>query len=125
MRGQMLYNVTAENPHAVVCGALRDALGRWEWVDMMVLFCKRSTAEEAKFSRKISKLRQEMVVAYDDKVDFIRELEVVPNIDDAVKTTRFLKENLSNDDKRVQKLLNIEIEAGISSDQKSHFIQTL
>ncbi|GKC09084.1 hypothetical protein Tco_1000694, partial [Tanacetum coccineum] len=80
-----------------------------------------SVAEEAKFFRRISELRQEMVVAYDDKVDFIQELEVVPNIDAAVKTARFLKENLSNDDKRVQKLLNMEIEAGISSDQNGCF----
>nr|GFA51865.1 hypothetical protein [Tanacetum cinerariifolium] len=93
----MLYNAVDENPHAVMrvmtslpkCGALRDAVGGWDWVDMMVLFCKRSAAEDAKFLRRISELRQEMVMAYDDKVDFIRELEAVPNIDVAVKTARF------------------------------------
>ncbi|GJR77286.1 hypothetical protein Tco_0089651 [Tanacetum coccineum] len=76
------------------CGALQDAVGGWEWVDMMVFFLQK-------------------------------ELEVVPNIDAVVKTARFLKENLSNDDKRVRKLLNMEIEAGISSDQNGCFFQTL
>ncbi|GJR18992.1 hypothetical protein Tco_0967519 [Tanacetum coccineum] len=42
----------------------------------------------------------EIVVAYDDKVDFIRELEVVPGIDAAVKTVEFLNENLWKDDKK-------------------------
>ncbi|GKD15490.1 hypothetical protein Tco_1199897 [Tanacetum coccineum] len=48
----------------------------------------------------------EIVVAYDDKVDFIRELEAVPGIDAAVKTVEFLNENLWKDDKRLRKLRN-------------------
>ncbi|GJV08699.1 hypothetical protein Tco_1346355 [Tanacetum coccineum] len=107
------------------CGALRDAVGGWEWVDIMVLFCKRSAAEDRKFFRRISELLQEMVVAYDDKVDFIRELEAMPSIDAVVKTAEFLNENLRKDDKRLRKLRNMEIDAGISADQKERFIQTL
>nr|GEV16852.1 hypothetical protein [Tanacetum cinerariifolium] len=44
-----------EKPHAGV-----------EWVDMMVLYCQRSAAEDHEFSRRINVLLQEMVVVYDD-----------------------------------------------------------
>ncbi|GKA87188.1 hypothetical protein Tco_0808899 [Tanacetum coccineum] len=36
----------------------------------------------------------EMVAAYDDKLDFIRELDVMSGVDAAVKTTEFLNETL-------------------------------
>ncbi|GKA71933.1 hypothetical protein Tco_0778149 [Tanacetum coccineum] len=61
-------------------GALQDAVGGWEWVDMMVLFCKRPTTEDREFARQISDLLLEIVVAYDDKVDFIRKLEAMSGI---------------------------------------------
>ncbi|GJX48311.1 hypothetical protein Tco_0273501 [Tanacetum coccineum] len=86
---------------------------------------RESAAEEAEFSRRISELWQDMVMAYDDKVNFIRELEAVPNIDAAVKTAKFLTDNLSTDDKRVRELINIEIEIELSSEHKGYFSQTL
>ncbi|GJV42896.1 hypothetical protein Tco_1427432 [Tanacetum coccineum] len=46
------------------------------------------------FLLRISELLQETVVAYDDKVNFIQELEAVPGIDVTVKTAEFLNENL-------------------------------
>ncbi|GJW51270.1 hypothetical protein Tco_0092621 [Tanacetum coccineum] len=96
-----------------------------EWVDMIVLYCKRSAAEDREFARRINELLQEMVVAYDDKVDFIRELEAVSGIHAAVTTFEFLNENLWKDDKRLRKLRNMEIDAGMSADQKDRFTQTL
>ncbi|GJR32973.1 hypothetical protein Tco_1109205 [Tanacetum coccineum] len=74
---------------------------------MMVLYCRSSAAEDRDFARRMNELLQEMVSAYDDKVDFIRELEAVPGIDAAVKTAEFLNENLWKDDKRLRKLRNI------------------
>ncbi|GJS47764.1 hypothetical protein Tco_0597885 [Tanacetum coccineum] len=75
-------------------GALRDAVGGWDWVAMMVLYCRSSAAEDRDFARRMNELLQEMVAAYDDKVDFIRELEAVPGVDAAAKTVKFLNENL-------------------------------
>ncbi|GKD55500.1 hypothetical protein Tco_1288887 [Tanacetum coccineum] len=66
-------------------------------------------------------LRKYPTMAYDDKVNFIRELEAVPNIDDAVKTAKFLTDNLSTDDKRVREMINIEIEIELSSEHKGYF----
>nr|GFC77059.1 hypothetical protein [Tanacetum cinerariifolium] len=54
---------------------------------------------------------QEMVVAYEDKVDFIQELEIVLDIDAAVTTTKFLNENLWKDDKRLRKLHNTKMDS--------------
>ncbi|GJV28188.1 hypothetical protein Tco_1384636 [Tanacetum coccineum] len=77
------------------CGALRDAVSGWDWVAIMVLYCQISIAEDHDFARRMNQLLQEMVVAYDDKVDFIQELEAVPGVDATGKTDEFLKENLS------------------------------
>ncbi|GJV28671.1 hypothetical protein Tco_1385119 [Tanacetum coccineum] len=73
------------------CGALWDAVGGWEWVDMMILFFKRSATEDREFARRISDLLPEIVVAYDDKVDFIWKLEAMPGIDATIKTAELLK----------------------------------
>ncbi|GJT87010.1 hypothetical protein Tco_1068727 [Tanacetum coccineum] len=62
------------------CRALRDVVGGWDWAAMMVLYCQISIAEDHDFARRMNQLLQEMVVAYDDKVDFIQELEAVPGV---------------------------------------------
>ncbi|GJZ70052.1 hypothetical protein Tco_0633602, partial [Tanacetum coccineum] len=59
------------------CGALRDAVGGWDWVKMMSLYCQ---SNEHNFAGRLSDLLQEMINAYDEKVEFIRELEVVSGI---------------------------------------------
>nr|GEV52885.1 hypothetical protein [Tanacetum cinerariifolium] len=107
------------------CGALRDAVDGWDWVAMMVLYCRSSIAEDRNFLRRMNQLLQEIVVAYDDKLDFIRELEVVPGVDAAAKTTEFLNKNLWKDDKKLQKLCNMEIDATMRADQKERFIKKL
>ncbi|GKD61389.1 hypothetical protein Tco_1298898 [Tanacetum coccineum] len=96
-----------------------------EWVDMMVLYYQRSAAEGREFSRRINVLLQEMVAAYDDKLNFIRELDVMSGVGAAVKTTEFLNETLWKDDKRLRKLRNMEMDAEEGFDQKECFIQKL
>ncbi|GJW83077.1 hypothetical protein Tco_0156222 [Tanacetum coccineum] len=85
------------------CGALCDAVGRWDWVQMMSLYCQSSAADE----------------------QFIRELEVVPGIVAAVKTAEFLNENLWKDDKMIRKLRNMNIDAGMKADEMENFDQFL
>ncbi|GKD65577.1 hypothetical protein Tco_1307685, partial [Tanacetum coccineum] len=65
-----------------------------EWVDMMVLYCQNAAAVDREYARRINALLQEMVVAYDERVDFIWEMEFVPGVVAAVKTAEFLNENL-------------------------------
>ncbi|GJW14103.1 hypothetical protein Tco_0018236 [Tanacetum coccineum] len=78
----------------VKCTALQERVGGWEWADMKALYCKNPVEEDSEFARRMGVLLQEMVVAYDDRVDFIRELEVVPGIAASVKTDEFLNDAL-------------------------------
>ncbi|GKE28258.1 hypothetical protein Tco_1443642, partial [Tanacetum coccineum] len=105
--------------------ALRDAVGGWDWVAMMVLYCQSSAVEDRDFTRRMNELLQEMVSAYDDKVDFIRELEAVLGVDTTAKTAEFLNENLWKGDKKLRKLRNMEIDASMRADQKDRFIEKL
>nr|GFC54451.1 hypothetical protein [Tanacetum cinerariifolium] len=73
----------------VKCAALQERVGGWEWADMMA---------------RMGVLLQEMVAAYDDRVDFIQELEAVLGIAAAVKTAEFLNDALWKDDRKIQRL---------------------
>nr|GEZ96810.1 hypothetical protein [Tanacetum cinerariifolium] len=103
------------------CGALRDDVGGCDWVQMMSLYCESSAADERNFAGWLSDLLQEMINAYEKKVEFIRELETVPGIATVVKTGKFLNENLWKDDKRIRKLRNMNIDAGMKADEMENF----
>nr|GEU38553.1 hypothetical protein [Tanacetum cinerariifolium] len=47
------------------CGALRDAVGGLDWVQMTSLYCEGSAADERNFAGRLSDLLQEMINAYD------------------------------------------------------------
>ncbi|GKE42367.1 hypothetical protein Tco_1469651 [Tanacetum coccineum] len=107
------------------CRALRDAVGGWDWVQMMSLYCQSSAADERNFAGRLIDLLQEMINAYDEKVEFIWELEAVSGIAAAVKTVEFLNENLWKDDKRIRKLRNMNIDAGMKADEMENFVHKL
>ncbi|GJT75984.1 hypothetical protein Tco_1042709 [Tanacetum coccineum] len=107
------------------CGALCDAVGEWDWVQMMSLYCQNSAADERDFAGRLNDLLQEMINAYDKKVDFIRELEGVPGIAAAVKTGEFLNNNLWKDDKRIQKLRNMNADAEMKANEMENFAHKL
>ncbi|GJZ21117.1 hypothetical protein Tco_0558156 [Tanacetum coccineum] len=79
------------------CTVLHERVGGWEWVNMMVLYCQWSAAEDRKFASQISALLREMIAAYDDKLDFIRELKVLPGVIAAVKTAELLMRRWDRD----------------------------
>ncbi|GKA42127.1 hypothetical protein Tco_0734787 [Tanacetum coccineum] len=58
-----------------------------------------------------------MVNVYDEKVDFIRELEDMAGVDEAAKTLKFLNDNLWKDEKRLRKLRNMEADAGTKANE--------
>ncbi|GKB59260.1 hypothetical protein Tco_0915446 [Tanacetum coccineum] len=66
-----------------------------------------------------------MESTYDEKVNFIRELEAVSGVDAAAKTTDFLNENLWKDDKWVRKLRNMEMDSNLLAFEKERFIEKL
>ncbi|GJX25374.1 hypothetical protein Tco_0231670 [Tanacetum coccineum] len=104
------------------CGALCDAVGGWDWVQMMTLYCQSSVEDERNFAGRLSDLLQEMINAYHKKMDSIRELEAVSGIATVVKTAEFLNGNLWKGDKRIRKLCNMNIDVGMKADQMENFV---
>ncbi|GKE51283.1 hypothetical protein Tco_1486439, partial [Tanacetum coccineum] len=76
--------------------------------------------DDRSFARRLNDLLQEMESAYDEKVNFIRELEAVSGVDAAAKTADFLNENLWKDDKWVRKLRNMEMDSNLLAFEKEH-----
>nr|GEW19371.1 hypothetical protein [Tanacetum cinerariifolium] len=107
------------------CKALQERVGEWDWGKMMVLYCKNAAAGDFEFARRIVVLYREMEIAYDEKLDFIRELDSVPGVAVAAETAEFLNDKLWKDDKRLQKLHNMEIDARDSGYQEESFIERL
>ncbi|GJV71859.1 hypothetical protein Tco_1491854 [Tanacetum coccineum] len=82
--------------------------------------------EDNEFARRMGVLLQEMVAAYDDRVDFIRELEAVPGIAIAVKTAEFLNDALWKDDRRIQREINaLCVRATAIVDERESFVDEL
>nr|GEW22993.1 hypothetical protein [Tanacetum cinerariifolium] len=103
------------------CVALQERVGNWEWADMIALYCRNSTEEDSEFARRMSVLLQEMVAAYDKRVDFIRELETVSCVAATVKTTEFLNDALWKDDRRMQRLRKLQMNADLMAYEKEKF----
>ncbi|GJX48082.1 hypothetical protein Tco_0273272 [Tanacetum coccineum] len=65
-------------------------------------------------------LLQEMVATYDERVDFIQELEVVPGVVAMVKTAEFLNDTLWKDDRRMQRLRKLQMDADLMAYEKEN-----
>ncbi|GJY10572.1 hypothetical protein Tco_0378757 [Tanacetum coccineum] len=89
------------------------------------LYVGWSVTKDREFARRICVLLREMEVAYDERMDFIRELEVVSGVNATVKTAEFFNKTLWKDDKRLQKLHNMEMDANEKAFQKDRFIERL
>ncbi|GJT65073.1 hypothetical protein Tco_1016553 [Tanacetum coccineum] len=87
---------------------------------MMALYCKNVAEEDNEFARRMGVLLQEMVAAYDDRVYFIRELEAMPGIAAAVKTAKFLNDALWKDDRRIQRLRKLQMDADLMAYEKEN-----
>ncbi|GJV51778.1 hypothetical protein Tco_1447519 [Tanacetum coccineum] len=89
---------------------------------MLYLICH---VEDSEFARRIGVLLQEMEVAYDERLDFIRELEAVPFVAAAVKTAEFLNNALWKDDRRMQRLRKLRMDADLMAYEKEKFTEKL
>ncbi|GJX44900.1 hypothetical protein Tco_0261576 [Tanacetum coccineum] len=83
-------------------------------------FAPEFVYKDSEFARRMGVLLQEMVVAYDDRVDFIQELEAVPGIAAAVKTIEFLNDALWKDDRRIQRLRKLQMDADLMAYEKQN-----
>ncbi|GJX33437.1 hypothetical protein Tco_0243292 [Tanacetum coccineum] len=103
------------------CMALKERVGDWEWVDMMALYCRNAAEEDNEFARRVGVLLEEMEAAYKERVDFIKELKAVPDVDAAVKTAEFLNNVLWKDERRLQRLCKLRMDADIMAYDKEKF----
>ncbi|GKC67388.1 hypothetical protein Tco_1099986 [Tanacetum coccineum] len=92
------------------CAELQEAVGSWEWVYMMVLYCRRSVVEDHKFARQINRLRGEMTVASEERVYFVQELEIMAGVIASQKTTESLNKTQVKDDEKMIQLQNLKRE---------------
>ncbi|GKG60741.1 hypothetical protein Tco_0614303, partial [Tanacetum coccineum] len=70
-------------------------------------------------------LLEEMEATYKERVDFIKELEVVPDVDAVVKIAEFLNDALWKDEKRLQRLCKLCMGADLMAYEKEKFTEKL
>ncbi|GJY71240.1 hypothetical protein Tco_0474943 [Tanacetum coccineum] len=112
-------------PSLIKCAALKERVGGWEWADMMMLYCLNVAEEDSEFARRMGVLLREMEARYNERVDFIKELEAVPGVDAAFKTTEFLNDALWKDERRLQRLRKLQMDADIMVYEKEKFMEKL
>ncbi|GKG37670.1 hypothetical protein Tco_0456893, partial [Tanacetum coccineum] len=83
-----------------MCMKLEEAVGVWNWLDMVALYCQKLASEHQEFAVKMSRLRGEMIEACQDRIAFIRELESVAGVTVTAKTAVFLKEMMDKEGSR-------------------------
>nr|GEW61264.1 hypothetical protein [Tanacetum cinerariifolium] len=107
--------------------SLKERVGDWEWADMMALYCQNVTEEDSEFVRRMGVLLEEIEAAYNERVDFIKELEVVPGVDAAVKTAEFLNDALEiTEDLRLAREINaLYVCVTAIVDQREMFVDEL
>ncbi|GJR23426.1 hypothetical protein Tco_0971953 [Tanacetum coccineum] len=107
------------------CAALKERVGGWEWADMMLLYSRNAVEEDSEFARRMGVFLQEMEAAYNERVDFIKELEAVSGVDATVKTTEFLIDAMWKDERRLQRLRKLQMDAHIMAYEKEKFTEKL
>ncbi|GJS09089.1 hypothetical protein Tco_0365885 [Tanacetum coccineum] len=107
------------------CEALKERVGGWEWADMMALYCRNTAEEDSDFAIRIGVLLQEMEATYNERANFIKELEAVPGVNAAVKTTEFLNDALWKDERRLQRLRKLRMDADLMDYEKEKFTEKL
>ncbi|GKA32110.1 hypothetical protein Tco_0718477 [Tanacetum coccineum] len=105
------------------CMALKERVFDWEWVDIMTLYCQNTAEEDSEFARRVGVLLEEMEAVYKERVDFIKELEVVPDVDVAVKTAEFLNDVLWKDERRLHRLSKLRMDADLMAYDKEKFAE--
>ncbi|GJV66537.1 hypothetical protein Tco_1482046, partial [Tanacetum coccineum] len=107
------------------CAELEMAIGSQKWLDMMVLYCRRSTDEDREFARQMNRLCGEMIFACEERVAFVQELESSSGVIATAKTVNCLNATMIKDDGRIMQLHNLEREAEKRAVEKDRFLQRL
>ncbi|GJY32429.1 hypothetical protein Tco_0415924 [Tanacetum coccineum] len=93
-----------------MCVELEIAVGSRGWLDMMVLYCRKSAAEDREVALRFNRLCGDRIVTFKNRMAFVHELENVTGVSVVAKTIVFLKEMMEKEDSR-DHLENLENEA--------------
>ncbi|GKE33551.1 hypothetical protein Tco_1452873 [Tanacetum coccineum] len=91
---------------------------------MMVVYCRNAAKEDREFATRVNRIRGDMIVACEERVSFVAELETLSDVTTAVKTA-FFKETMDTDDMRIRLLHDLEKEAEERAREKEVFVQKL
>ncbi|GJY14887.1 hypothetical protein Tco_0385309 [Tanacetum coccineum] len=94
------------------------------WLDMIVLYCQKSAAEDREVALCFNRLREDSIVAFENRMAFVHKLENVTGVSVVSKTIVFLKEMMEKEDSR-DHLENLENEAKQRALEMESFVQKL
>nr|GEX15239.1 hypothetical protein [Tanacetum cinerariifolium] len=75
-----------------MCAKLEMAVSARNWLDMLVLCCRKFVSEHREFAIRMNRFVGEMNEACQDRIAFVRELESVVGVTVTTNTVVFLKE---------------------------------
>ncbi|GJQ90603.1 hypothetical protein Tco_0001742 [Tanacetum coccineum] len=108
-----------------MCAELEMAVGSRRWLNMMVLYYRKLASEDQEVALRFNRLRGDRNVAFEDKMDFVQELESVMGVSVVAKTAVFLKEMMEKEDSREYHLENLENETKQRALEMESFVQKL
>ncbi|GKF66547.1 hypothetical protein Tco_0193064 [Tanacetum coccineum] len=71
------------------CAELEMAVSSQNWLGMMGVYCQNAAKEDREFATRVNRMRRDMIVACEDRVSFVAELETLSDVTAAVKTAFF------------------------------------
>ncbi|GKE56652.1 hypothetical protein Tco_1495837 [Tanacetum coccineum] len=63
-----------------MCAELEMKVGSRKWLDMMLLYCQNSATEDRELALRFNRMRGDRVVAFEDMMAFIHELQSVTGV---------------------------------------------
>ncbi|GJZ95869.1 hypothetical protein Tco_0668203 [Tanacetum coccineum] len=90
---------------------LEMVVGARNWLDMMVLYCRKFADEHRDVAIRLNRLVGEMNEACQDRIAFVREIKSVAGVTVTVKTAMFLKEMMNKEGSKEWQLRDLEKEA--------------
>ncbi|GKB89987.1 hypothetical protein Tco_0962259 [Tanacetum coccineum] len=101
------------------------AVGSRGWLDMMVLYCQKSASKDREVALLFNRLRGDRIVAFENRMDFVHELENVTGVSVVAKIVVFLKKMMEKEDSKDYHLENLENESKQRALEMESFVQKL
>nr|GEY48602.1 hypothetical protein [Tanacetum cinerariifolium] len=117
------YYVRLVSSIEIITWCMQLGVGSRGWLDMMVLYCRKSASEDQEVALRFNRLRGDRIVAFENRMDFFHELENVTGVSVVVKTIVVLKEMMEKENSRDYHLENLENETKQRALEMDSFVQ--